>query len=207
MFSFIATITLACTEKRTNETQIKITRDKNGKTTTTTTVTSHGESVEKPIIKTEQVNLEIKRKHLFSDPAKPDNFELKLDGTSVLNSKVSFTISDPAGKIIYHDSLTAADLEASMVYEMKTSKPTEKQREDFIKKRLNEFFDEKNFTFPAIAPNDIYDPTYGEEASWNAIKKEPKSISFNYLIGKENGRRVAYSKLRKKVMLVGNFGG
>lgn len=207
LISFIAITTLACSEKRTVEKEVKIIKDENGKTTTTTTETSSGDTTAKPIIKTGDVKLKIKKTHLFSDPAKADNFELNLSGNSLLNSKIRFTITNPAGKLIYQDSMTAADLEASMVYEMKTSTPSEKQREDFLKKRLNGFFDEENFSTPAIAPNDIYDPTYGEEASWNAIKKDPKSISFNYLLGKENGRRIAYSKLKKKVMLVGNFGG
>src|SRR5688572_6298211 len=207
LISFIAIFTFACSEKRTVEKEIKIIKDETGKTVTTTTETSNGDSTAKPTIKTGEVKLKIKKAHLFSDPTKPDNFELNLAGNSILNSKIQFTITNPTGQLIYQDSMTAADLEASMVYEMKTSTPTEKQREAFLKKRLNGFFDNENFSTPAIAPNDIFDPTYGDEAAWNAIKKDPKSINFNYLLGKENGRRIAYSKLKKKVMLVGNFGG
>jgi hypothetical protein len=198
---------LSCSEKRTAEKSIKITRDKNGTTVTTTSERVVGDTVTKPNFKTGNVNLEIKRTHLFSHPNKPDNFELNLSGNSLLKSNIHFTITDPQSKVIYRDSMTTADLEASMVYEMKTATPTEKQREDFIKKRLNEFFDDKNFSIPAIAPNDTFDPTFGDQKAWNAIKNDPKSISFNYLIGKENGRRIAYSKLLKKVMTVGYFGG
>lgn len=212
IFGFAAIFLFACSEKRTEEKttvekSIKITRDKNGTTTTTTKERIEGDTATKPNFETGKVELKIKRTHLFSDPAKPDNFELSLYGPSLLKSTIHFTITNSAGKEIYQESITAADLEASMVYEMKGATATEKQREEFIKKRLNEFFDDKNFSTPAIAPNDMYDPTYGDEKAWNAIKNDPKSISFNYLTGKENGQRIAYSKLKQKVMHVGNFGG
>jgi hypothetical protein len=207
LLSILAAFALSCSEKKNVEKSIKITRDENGTTVTKTTEKFEGDTATKPNFETGAVKLEIKRTHLFSSPAQPDNFELHLSGNSLLKSNIQFTIINPEGQLIYQDSMTAADLEASMVYEMKTATATEKQREEFIKKRLNEFFDDKNFSMPAIAPNDIYDPTYGDEASWNAIKKDPKSISFNYLLGKENGRRIAYSKIKKKVTLVGNFGG
>src|SRR5688572_3188169 len=197
----------ACSEKRTVEKEVKIIKDENGRTTTTTSETTNGDTASRPTIKTGEIKLAIKKTHLFSNQTKPDNFELKLAGTSLLKSTILFTITNPAGQIIYQDSMSAADLEASMVYEMKTPTPTEKQREDFIKKRLNGFFDEENFSTPAIAPNDTYDPTFGDEKAWNAIKNDPKGINFNYLVGKENGRRIAYSKLLKKAMVVGFFGG
>lgn len=149
----------------------------------------------------------VEAKHIFSDPTNQDNFRLELNGMNVLDGKVKFTITNLKGQLIYQDSMQAADLEASMVYEMKSQTATQKQREDFILKRMHEFFDEKNFSTPAIAPNDSYDPAFGEETAWNAIKNDKNAVGFNYLTGKENGRRLAYSKLRKKVMLVGFFGG
>ncbi|MFC5271541.1 hypothetical protein [Adhaeribacter terreus] len=207
LLSAIACTLFSCEEKRTVEKSVKITRDQNGTTTTTTAEKAEGDTATKPDFETGKVELNIKRTHHFSDPTKPDNFALHLTGPSLLKSTIHFTITDPKGTTIFLDTLTAADLEASMVYEMKTNKPTEQEREAFVKKRLNEFFDDKNFSTPAIAPNDMYDRIYGNEKSWNAIKNDPKSISFNYLIGKENGQRIAYSRLEKKVMHVGNFGG
>ena len=197
----------SCEEKRTVEESVKITRDKNGTTFTTTKERVEGDTTTKPNFETGKVELKIKRTHLFSDPTQPDIFELNLSGNSLLKSKVHFTITNAVGKEIYSENITAADLEASMVYEMKNATATEKQREAFIKKRLNEFFDDKNFSTPAIAPNDMYAPSYGDEKAWNAIKNDPKSIGFNYLTGKENGQRIAYSKQKQKVMHIGNFGG
>ena len=207
LLSIVAVFTLACSEKRTVEKEVRVIKDGSGKTTTTTTETSNGDTTSQPTIKTGEVKLVVKKTHIFSDPTKPDNFALDLSGNTLLKSSILFTITNPQGKLIYQDSMSASDLEASMVYEMKTPTATEKQREEFIKKRLNEFFSDKNFSTPAIAPNDIYDPSFGDEKAWNAIKKDPKSINFNYLVGKENGRRISYSKQLSKVMVVGYFGG
>lgn len=204
---FAATVLFSCEEKRTVEKSVKITRDKNGTTVTTTSERTEGDTATRPNFETGKVELKIKRTHLFSDLAKPDNFELNLTGNSLLQSTIHFTIATPSGKIIYHDTFSSADLEASMVYDMKSATASEKEREDFIKKRLNEFFDDKNFSTPAIVPNDSYSQTFGDEKAWNAIKNNPKSISFNYLIGKENGKRIAYSKVKQQVIQVGNFGG
>lgn len=145
--------------------------------------------------------------HIFSDPTNPDHFKLTLHGNSLLESYAKFTITNPQGKIIYHDSLSSGDLEASMVYEMETPIATAEEREAFIRKRVKEFFAEKQFSTPAVAPNDSYDTTFGDEETWNTIKNDKNAVGFSYLIGKENGRRIAYSKLKDKVMVVGYFGG
>lgn len=204
---FIATLCLACSEKRAVEKEVTITRDETGKTTTTTSESTSGATTSKPAIKTGSVELKIRKTHLFSNQTRPDNFELNLTGKTLLTSTIRFTITSAEGQEIYREELTAADLEASLVYEMTTPTATEKQREAFIRKRLNAFFDEKNFNTPAIAPNDTYDPSFGNETAWNAIKKAPKSISFSYLVGKENGRRIAYSEQTGKAMVVSYFGG
>ena len=146
-------------------------------------------------------------RHIFSDPTNPDHFKLVLHGNSLLESYAQFTITNPKGQIIYHDSLSSGDLEASMVYEMETPIATAEERQAFIRKRVKDFFTEKQFSTPAVAPNDSYDTTFGDEATWNTIKNDKNAVGFSYLIGKENGRRIAYSKLKNKVMVVGYFGG
>ena len=151
---------------------------------------------------TNALNLVQEREHIYSNPAQPDKFRLELQ-----NGKATFTIKNAEGKLLYEENFTADDLEAALVYEMETSQPSLQERQDFIRKRVKEFFDEENFNSPAIAPNDIFDTSYGQEQAWNEIKKDKKSISFSYLLGKENGKRIAYSPSEKKVMLVGFFGG
>ncbi len=145
--------------------------------------------------------------HIFSHPTEPDHFKLEFQDTNLLQSFARFTITNPHGEIIYQDSLSAGDLEASMVYEMKMPIATADERVEFIRKRVKEFFDEKHFSTPAVAPNDSYDQTFGDETTWQTIKNDKNAVGFSYLIGKEYGRRIAYSKLKNKVMVVGYFGG
>ena len=61
LISFIAIITLACSEKRKVEKSIKITRDKNGTTVTKTTEKFEGDTTTKPNFETGAVKLQIKR--------------------------------------------------------------------------------------------------------------------------------------------------
>src|SRR5687767_2284125 len=104
--TIIVLFAVACSEKRTVEKEVKIIKDENGKTTTTTTSeTTNGDTASRPTIKTGEVKLAIKKTHLFSNPTKPDNFELKLAGNSLLKSTILFTITNPAGQIIYQDSM------------------------------------------------------------------------------------------------------
>lgn len=147
------------------------------------------------------------RTRIFSDPIRPDTFKLEMQGLDILKGKARFTITTAQGKRIHDEIISAPDLEASMVYEMKTPTATPAEREQYIKNRFNTFFAEAQFTKPAIAPHDLYDPAYGNEKAWNALKADTSAVSFNYLLGKENGKRIAWSALQKKVMTVGFFGG
>ena len=208
VYGALAAFAFSCSENKRIETTETVRTDKNGHTTTEKTTNSKPDSSPEPSSKpSARISFTNTRTHIFSDPTQPDTFRLVMEGADILEGKAHFTITNAQGKVIHDEIISAPDLEASMVYEMETPTATKIQREDFIKKRFNKFFHDEQFNTPAIAPNDVYDPAFGDEAAWNAIKKDPKSISFNYLLGKENGRRIAYSKLKKKVMLVGHFGG
>ncbi|GAA4000275.1 hypothetical protein GCM10022408_09160 [Hymenobacter fastidiosus] len=103
--------------------------------------------------------------------------------------------------------LGAADLEASMVYEMKTNSATPAEREAFIRKRMDEFFADKNFRTPALGAREAYQPGPLDRATWNELQQQPQSIRFQYLVGKEDVRRVAWSPLKQQVVHLPGFGG
>jgi hypothetical protein len=48
------------------------------------------------------------------------------------------------------------------------------------------------------------DSLYINIAAWNDIKSNKESVGFYYLLGKEDGRWIAYSKRLNKVMLYYN---
>ena len=79
-----------------------------------------------------------------------------------------------------------------------------KDQENFIKSRVLEFFDEKNFKTPAIKSDEVFDEDYSDKDIWESIKNDKHAIGFYFLIGEEDGRSIAYSKRLKKVVLYFN---
>jgi hypothetical protein len=149
----------------------------------------------------------VRARHLFSSPTTPDLFELTLRGPSVVGGEATLTVTDAGGQVILREVLSAADLEASMVYEISDSPATAAQREAFIRKRMDEFFASKNFHSPAVGPQEAYEPGELDRAAWDDLKKQPKTVSFQYLVGKEDVHRVAWSPVKKQVVHLPGFGG
>ena len=149
----------------------------------------------------------VRRQHLFSSASTPDLFMLTLRGPNLLSGEASFTITDANGQVIFREVLTAPDLEASMVYEMQGSSATQAEREAFVKKRMDEFFADKNFQQPALPKSEKYQPGQLDRATWDDLHRRPDAISFRYLVGKEKTRRIAWSPLKKQVVKLGSTGG
>ncbi|GAA3954439.1 hypothetical protein [Hymenobacter algoricola] len=149
----------------------------------------------------------VRRRHLFSSPTAPDLFMLVLRGPAVTGGEVTLTITDAGGQVIFRELLTAADLEASMVYEMKTTTATPAEREAFIRKRMDEFFADKNFRTPALSAREAYQPGTLDRATWDDLQRQPRAIGFHYLVGKEDVRRVVWLPRTKQVVHLPGFGG
>jgi len=143
----------------------------------------------------------VRRRHVFSAPGSPDEFRLEMRGKDMLTGKATFTITDASGQVIFREMLSAEDLEAAMVYEMKTPTATAAQREAYIRRRMDEFFAEKNFRTPALTTKDTY-PTDAtiERTAWNDLRQRPDAVRFTYLIGKEDRRSIAWAPSTKQVV-------
>ena len=150
----------------------------------------------------------VRKQHAFSTPGMPDLFTLVLRGNDVLSGQADFTVTDHTGQVIFHEVLSSADLEAPMVYEMTGSTPpTPAAREAYIRRRMDEFFADKNFhqpALPATVPRPAGNPL--DRATWADISRRADTIGFQYLVGKEDQRRIAYSPLKKQVVQLGGFG-
>jgi hypothetical protein len=149
----------------------------------------------------------VRKRHRFSSPSTEDEFKLVLRGPSLLAGEATFTITDSGGQIIFREVLSAADLEAAMVYEMKNRTATQAEREAFVRRRMDEFFADKNFRTPAINDQEAHQPNLLDRATWEDLRRRPDAISFQYTLGKEDGRRIAWAPLKREVVRVGNFGG
>lgn len=144
-------------------------------------------------------------RHLFSSPGSPDVFSLVLRGASVLTGEATFTITTAAGRVIFREVLSAPDLEAAMVYDMVGPTATQAEREAYVRRRIREFFADKNFRRPAVAsvatfPAAAEAPTGTDRAAWDDLRRRPEAVAFQYLVGKEDRHTIAWSPLRKQVV-------
>ena len=141
----------------------------------------------------------------FSNPqGPPDAFQLVFRGPSILEGAAEFTITNADGQVIFREILTEPDLEAALVYEMKTPTATRAERETFVLRRIDRFFLPSQFHTPTIASKAAF-PTGVENldrAVWNDLKQRPDAIRFDYLKGKEDRQQIAWSPLKKQVIRV-----
>ncbi|TGD79036.1 hypothetical protein [Hymenobacter wooponensis] len=144
----------------------------------------------------------VRKRHIFSAAATPDVFTLALRGPNLLSSEAVFTITTASGQVIFREVLTAPDLEAALVYEMKGPTATQAEREAYVRRRLDEFFADKNFQRPAVPAAATYQPGLADRAAWDDLHRRPDALSFHYLVGKEDLRVIAWSPLRKQVVRV-----
>ncbi|NDK57309.1 hypothetical protein [Pontibacter fetidus] len=140
------------------------------------------------------------KQHPFSDPASNDIFTVTLAGDSVLTADVTFEIKNSEGQLLHFETFKADFLLNYGVPE----NATKAQMEAFILNRIDTFFADDNFKSPAITADMTYDTNFGDKAIWDDIKGDKTAIGFYYLLGKEDGRWIAYSKSQKKVVLYFN---
>lgn len=79
-----------------------------------------------------------------------------------------------------------------------------KDREDYIKKRIIEFFNEKYFDFPAIKTTETFDKDYSDKENWEDIKSDVSAVGFSYLKVKKMVEKLLFSKKKGKVVLYFN---
>jgi hypothetical protein len=140
--------------------------------------------------------------HHFSDGELKDNFIIKLSGSSIDSSNLEFEIKNSSGYSIFKRKFPASDLLADMADAL-----SRKQKIDTINARLTHFFDESNFVYPAITGIDeigenLDDPNASDTANWNEIKAIPNSIGFYFSYGYEGTYGIAYSKKKKKAVVI-----
>ncbi len=143
----------------------------------------------------------------ISDLGAPDVFRLEVARDSVLTAPVLFTIHSASGQELYRQQFQAGDLEEPLVYELKGGEtPTPARRTAYVRRRLRHFFADSCFSTPAVGPKETFTPGLLDEATWNDLRR-PGTIAFRFVLGKEDGYRLAWSGRQKKVVRFGAFGG
>lgn len=139
-------------------------------------------------------------RHVFSDPVTKDVFRLTLTGRSLMKSQAIFEITNSRGASIYYKKF-----EGALLLDMVENEDISLiQKEDYIRKRVRNFFDEKNFLKPAIKVKDKTDSDYSNMEIWNEIRDNRNAIGFSYLLSYENHRKIAWSNKLKKTVIYWN---
>lgn len=147
----------------------------------------------------------VRQRHNFSDTkGQPDLFRLVLRGPSLLEGTAEFTITDPSGQAVFREVLTGPDLEAALVYEMKTPTATRAERAAFVRRRLDQFFQPAQFHAPAVAAGAAFPGGIAnlDRVAWTDLQKRPDAIGFDYLKDKEDRQTIAWSPLTKQTVRV-----
>lgn len=135
--------------------------------------------------------------HSFSDPHHKDSFSIVLSTPdSLINGQVVFTITRYDGKEIFREEFSARRL---LTYSI--SQPASGDDvEVFLRNRIVTFFITENFITPAISSEEEFHADYADETIWRAVKNDPDAIGFYYLLGEEDGRRIAYASSLGRVV-------
>jgi hypothetical protein len=138
--------------------------------------------------------------HYFSSTTDKDSFKIIITGQSIKDGQFRFQITTNGGQVILDESHETTML---LGHGLKAN-PTDNETEEYIKTRIDNFFNEDNFHQPAIGANDKFDEDYSEKEIWNDIIADQTSVGFYYQIGEEDGRHIAFSKKLGKVVLYYN---
>ena len=135
--------------------------------------------------------------HAFSSPVRKDSFNIRLTGESILRGMINFVIRDGDGLAILDETYHSTML---LDYGLPQNS-TDKQKEEYIKSRIDKFFTLETFHQPAIDQNAKFDVDFTSREVFDDIRADQTSIGFYYLIGEEDGRQIAYSKKLKKTVV------
>lgn len=138
--------------------------------------------------------------HYFSSTTDEDSFKIIVTGQSIKDGQFKFQITSKDGQVILDESYETTML---LDYGLKAN-PTDNEIEEYIKTRIDKFFNGDNFNQPAIVANDKFDEDYTKREIWDDIISDQTSVGFYYLIGEEDGRHIAFSKKLRKVVLYYN---
>nr|WP_294860714.1 hypothetical protein [uncultured Fluviicola sp.] len=172
-------------------------------------------SIEKEINETKKPNesselneksdflIENKVFHTFSDPSKKDEFRIVITGKNLLKGKVLFAITNSEGKNLWKEEFDANYL---LGYDFTGNINSQKETDAFITKRIKEFFGKDRFSVPAIEDEITFEDQsyYIDKETWEEVKANTKAVGFYYLLGAEDGKHIAFSVKKDKVVMFYN---
>lgn len=150
---------------------------------------------------TDSILIEQRASHEFSQIGKKDKFYICIRGASITKGQVLFTITSYDGKEILRKEFPSCYL---MNYGFIGDLESGKEREIYMINRIREFFKEENFYAPAIKEDEAFNKDFSDKEIWTEIKSDSTAIGFYYLVGEEDGRKIAFSKKKNKIVMYFN---
>jgi len=146
----------------------------------------------------QKILLENSLQHQFSNPQELDLFKIQIVGKSIMEGIVVFTITNYDDNVIYSVKYPAIQL---LGYAFDYEDGTVAEKDEYIRKKVDEYLGSDNFYSPAIKLTDRFDRDYSKEEIWEDIKSDQSAIGFNYCRSAGWSQRIAYSKSQKKVVM------
>ena len=141
----------------------------------------------------------------FSSGSSEDLFTLKGLGQDTLGAKMLFAIISSRGDTLFAESFLSRDLIGFGVLANDNSNVTRAKERSYIGQRVLHFFDDKEFESPAVKKNEKADSDLINMRLWNELRKDTSAVSFHFLLGEENNRAIAYSKVRKRAEILHSY--
>jgi hypothetical protein len=138
-----------------------------------------------------------KTSRIFSSIEHADTFILSAAGKNIFDSHITLRIVSWKGKEIYHDRFSMNDF-------MERGPKDKRTQNDSIGiiEMLSQFLDEGRFDKASRIVKNALDESSGELAlGWKEFQADTVAISFNYLLGAEDGRSIAFSKTKRKAII------
>ncbi|HEY0895805.1 MAG TPA: hypothetical protein VGE15_04585 [Sphingobacteriaceae bacterium] len=147
----------------------------------------------------------LEKLHTFSEKGVQDTFQLTVSGKDFMNARVTFRIVS-GGRVIYQDAFDSQYLIDFGIEEKADSSGNlnDSIRAAYIEDRLRHFFDEENFRTPAIRADAVFEEHHTSRELFGELKARPDAVSFYYLLGKEDGRYIAWSERLREVRMFYN---
>ena len=159
---------------------------------------SRGDTTARPLLYAE-------RRIHFSSGSSDDLFSLTGKGRDTLHAKILFVIVSSNGDTLFAESFRSRDLIGYGVLQDDNGKVTQAKERFYIGQRVTHFFDDKEFSLPAVKKHETADPDMTNMRLWNELREDTSAVSFHFLLGEENNRAIAYSKVRKRVEILHSY--
>jgi hypothetical protein len=146
---------------------------------------------------TDSILVDNRIQHEFSSSIHKDEFHLYIKGSSIQNGTAVLEIKDYQGNTLFREEYISGCL---VDYGFDINDTISTHRDDYIKKRVADFFNEKNFRRISDLSDDTFKANLITDDIVAEIRLEKNSLSFFYNICEGDSRGYVYSKKLKKII-------